>query len=245
MLQKLIPFIAGIAVLALLIFGVSYVMDRNAQVPADITYVLEPIHDGSYRGEVPSLSYETNFGATIPENVRAVLRGKIEKLIDSLKSHPYDGNAWMELALNYHTGNDFKAAERVWLFVVDVTPTNVTALGNLGRLYHFEYKDFPKAEEYFKKAIAANAERKEAYFDLFDLYRYSYKKDTTAAVDIMKEGMGRFPDDINFPAGLGTYYRDLGQKAKARQYFEQALTMARKMEDVGLIQNFTTELSRL
>lgn len=243
--QKIITALGALIVLGALVYGATLVLDTQSEAPAEITYILESVKDGTYSGEVPPLEYEVAFGPTIPEEARDVITSNVTRISTQLTRYPYDGNQWMNLALQYYQANDFAAAERVWTFIASMVPANVTAFENLGRLYHFEYKKYEQAEEYFKKAIEANPDRKEAYFELFDLYRYSYKKDTSAAVDIMKVGAERFPDDVNFPAGLGVYYRDSGRPNQARVYFEKALSMAREIGDVNLIQNFTNELSRL
>ncbi len=243
--QKILSFVVAIIVLIGVIFGASYLMDSYSEAPEEITYILQSIQDGTYDGEVPPLDHEIEFSTGFPEENKAELKGLVAETTSHLKRYPYDGTGWMELALRYHTAGDYRAAEKVWVFVTSQPPKNVTALGNLGRVNHFEFKEFEKAETYFKQAIEANPDRKEAYFELFDLYRYSYKKDTTAAVDIMKEGAARFPEDSNFPAALGTYYRDTGRPNQARAQFEKAIEIARETGDMGAVEGFTQELSRL
>ena len=233
-----------IAVLVLIIgvgVGVMYVQKA---APVTVDYPIESVRDGTYTGTLPPLDREVNYGAA-PEEVKVALRAKIESARAEVKDVPYDGNRWMNLALYYHSANDYAAAAEVWDFIVSVTPTNVTALNNLGRLYHFDLRDFPKAESYFMKAIEVNPDRPEAYFELFDLYRYSYKKNTSAAVDIMLKGAQKFTNNYSFYAGIGVYYRELGNSAKARVYFEKALTVARAENDVSGIGTLTKELSTL
>lgn len=240
--QKILQFAAALIVIAALISGFVYF---RPSAPVAVDYPITSIQDGTFTGTMPSLTREIKISDTTPDPVKAVLRQKVAEDQATLKKVPYDGNVWMDLALNYHAGNDYDGAREVWEFIITVTPTNVTALGNLGRLHHFELKNFETAEMYFKKAIDANPDRPEAYFELFDLYRFSYKKDTTSAVDIMKEAAKRFPDDTGIPASLGNYYRERGNTARARTYFEQALTMARTQNDMSRVQALTQELSTL
>lgn len=246
MTKKNIALLAGVLIVAGLAFGGWYYVSTQTQKEvSQIEYVLTSVQDGTYEGEFPPLDELPVIDANFPEDAREILIAKVEKAQTQLKKYPYDGNTWMELALHYHTVNDYAGAERIWRFIVSMSPANVTALGNLGRLYHFELKRYEEAEKYFLQALEANPERKEIYFDLHDLYRYSYKKDTSAAVDIMRKGEERFPDDTNFPASLGTYFRDTGRPNQARAEYTKALEMARTMGDINLIQGFTAELSRL
>lgn len=240
--QKIALFGGALILIAVVVIGVGYWSpDKSAQV----SYPLTSVQDGTFTGVMPPLDREIQVSENTPEEVRAALRSKVAEDQAILKQTPYDGNVWMDLALRYHSGNDFDGAREIWEFIVSQPPANVTALGNLGRLYHFELKDFPKAESYFLQAIEANPARPEAYYELFDLYRYSYKKDTSSAVDIMKDALVQFPDDSGIPSGLGVYYRDAGNKVLARTYFEKALTIARAQNNMSAVQSLTQELSNL
>lgn len=239
--QKIALIIGVVVVIAAVVIGVGYWSPKDVEVE----YALTAVRDGTFTGVVPPLDRDIQISGDMPEAAKVVLRQKVADTLKELRSVPYDGNTWMDLALEYHTGNDYEGARMVWEFIVSQPPTNVTALGNLGRLYHFDLKDFPKAEEYLLKAVAANPARSEAYYDLFDLYRYSYKKNTSAAADIMKTAAKQFPDDSGIPAGLGAYYRELGKTGLARTYFEQALVVARAKNDLTQIDGLTRELSSL
>ncbi|MBU6310813.1 tetratricopeptide repeat protein [Patescibacteria group bacterium] len=246
-MNKIIVSLVGVVALAGVALGMYYAVSAGIFSPApreEIVYVLESVKDGTYTGTLPSLDHRIG-PSTLPEEARAAFDAKARENQQRLARVPYDGNEWMNLALHYKSGNDTKAAEEVWNFIVAVTPSNVTAINNLGRLYHYDYKDFPKAEEFFRQALAANPDRPEAYIELFDLYRYSYKKDTTAAVDILTEAAERFSDSPNYHALLGVYYRDAGRTGLARIHFEKALSIARKIGDLNSVSTLTSELSRL
>ena len=241
-IQKISLLVGAIAGLAALIVGFVYL---NPQEDVSVEYPLSAVMDGTYTGTVPSLNREIQVSATTDEAVRAALRVKVAEAQARLTRVPYDGNAWMDLALRYHSAGDYEGAREVWEFIISMPPPNITALGNLGRLHHFELKQYEKAEQYFKQAIEANPARPEAYYELFDLYRYSYKKDTTAAVDILKEASELFPDDPGIPAGIAIYYRDHAQPGLARTYFEKAVVLARSSGNLELVQSFNSELSNL
>lgn len=238
-----IALLAGALILIVAgVFGVSVYL---APEPVAVEYALTAVQNGTFDGTLPSIDRDVQFAPNTPEEVRAAIREKVDENQAKLAQVPYDGNVWMDLALRYHSAGDYEGAEEVWVFIVKNTPTNVTALNNLGRLYHFELKQFEDAERYFLEAIEANPARPEAYYELFDLYRYSYKKNTSAAVDIMKKAAVQFPEDYGVPAGLGVYYRDRGQFGPARTYFEQALTLARAQNNMTAVQSLGNELANL
>lgn len=243
---KQIGILVAVLVLAgALVLGYATTGEQNPVITDDITYVLAPVADGSYEGALPPLDREVRFSDTFPEEARRAVREHVADDVRQLEEHPEDGNAWMDLAVWYHTANDYDAARAIWEFIVDVSPTNSTALNNLGRLYHYTLPDFEKAEGYFTQALAANPERADAYVELFDLYRYSYKTETSAAVDIMKAAVQVFPDDPNFEIQLGVYYRDRGELAAARTYFERAVTKARATGQLEVVTTINAELAKL
>lgn len=243
-MQNYILPLAGTALIIAILLGGWYI-GQGTEPREAITFELTAIKNKTYTGAYPPLDHVVQISSSFPEDARRTLEEKIEETTVYLKRYPYDGNAWMELALRYHMAGDYQAAERVWLFMTELEPVSVTVLNNLGRLYHFEFKEFEKSEKYFLLALEKNPGRTETYFELFDLYRYSYKKDTTAAVDILKKGKMNFPDDVNFPASLGTYYRDTGRVGLARSEFEEALNIARALGDMTSVETLTAELSRL
>ncbi len=244
--QKAGLFVGALALIIVIVAVVALTLnDASERTPTETTYVLAGVADGTYDGELPPLDHEIVFSDAFPEDARAVVRGHVEDAVTQLSLHPEDGNAWMDLALQYHTANDYEAARSVWEFLIAAGPANVTALNNLGRLHHFDVPDFPKAEAYFKQSLEVNPDRVDSYLELFDLYRYSYKKDTSAAVNIMRDAIAQFPDDIGLQAALGSYYRDIGNTAAARREFEAALSRARAVNDMNLISNLNAELARL
>jgi tetratricopeptide (TPR) repeat protein len=244
-LTKLAPLAGTVVLLIALVVGISYFTNSQTISGGDVYYVLAPVKDGTYAGTLPPLTTDVAFDQTLPAEAQRAIQEKVDGTVAALEDTPYDGNLWMELALYYHSGGDFARARTVWEFMIAVDPNNVTALGNLGRLHHFQLKEYVRAEEYFNQAMSVNPDRPEAYYELFDLYRYSYKQDTTAAVDIMKRAGTQFPDDINVPLLLGGYFRDTGRPNQARAQFEDALGRARTIGDVTLMQNITNELARI
>ncbi len=242
--QNILYSIGALIVIVAAGFGIAYYV-TTPETGSEITYVIEEVKDGTYTGALPPLDHDPVFSASMPEEARVAIMTRIEKNRAQLTDHPEDGNAWMELALWYHSANDYDAARVVWEVIVATTPDNVPALNNLGRLHHFEVPDFPLAESYLLKSLAANPDRLEVYIDLFDLYRYSYKTNTTAAVDIMKKAMVQFPDEWGLGAQLGAYYRDTGRPTLARAEFEKVLKTARDAGMLDVVSTMNAELARL
>lgn len=193
----------------------------------------------------PSLSHSAQFKASLPENVRTLLTTKIATAQENLREDSSSGSDWLELGVLYYTAGDFQAAREVWEFLTKVAPNDTTAFDNLGKLYHYDLKDYPQSEEYFRESLRINSGLLAPYLELHNLYRYSYKTDTTAAVDILKDAMAVFPEDLRLYFTLGAYYASTGNTEQARATFTEGLNKARDEGDVALVEAFGVELERL
>ena len=195
----------------------------------------------------PALDRTTVFGESVPENVRAVFDVKIKELIVHLRADLTRADDWFNLAIMYHGAGDYEGARSVWEFLLKVIPAPQVAVvyDNLGKLYKFDLKDFPTSESFFKKSIVAAPSSLNPYIELFELYRYLYKTDTSAAVDILAEAGKKFPTATDPYTLLGSYYRDRGEYAKARNAYTEALRRAQDAGDVNLVSLIGNDLAGL
>src|SRR5262249_18069322 len=155
-----------IACALLVIFGIAYVAGRNPAaspgnsatgtpaVTASTTgggYTIEEVPLPTLESIEPDLNHTAVFRADVPSDVRVTLAAQVSQLSQGLKNNPTDASAWLNLALAYDEAEDYAAARDVWVFLTKAIPDDPTSYENLGKLYHFDLKDFPKAETYFKE----------------------------------------------------------------------------------------------
>lgn len=163
-----------------------------------------------------------------------------------MEEDPSHYNAWLDLALQYKVAGDYKAAERVWLYLVDAAPKAGLSAHNLGTLYHLNLHEFEKSERYFLEAIKREPQEGAYYLSFHELYRYSYKTDTTAAVDILKQGLEAMPTNSDLMLSLAVYYRDdKNDKALARKYYEQARDALKLAGRTDIQREVETEILKL
>lgn len=127
----------------------------------------------------------------LPADAQTILRSKIEEEYTILRKDPTRTDIWLQLGVNRKIGADYAGAIQAWEYVTAVAPdgTRSVAYGNLADLYTYFLKDYPKAELNFKQAIAFNPAKIDYYRTLFYVYRDVYKTNTTAAADILKQGL--------------------------------------------------------
>ncbi|MBI2048345.1 MAG: hypothetical protein HYT30_00235 [Parcubacteria group bacterium] len=194
----------------------------------------------------PKIPRKIVFPDYLPKDARKALSTNIETLLSRLEKDPKNIDSWLDLALQYKTINDVEGAKEVWEYLTLAAPKHAISFYNLGYLYHISLKDYVKSEEYYKKALVVDPNQEIYYTGLHELYRYSYKQETNAAVDIIKQGMKQLPDSINLVLTLASYYRDEKQdKKNAVQYFTQARDMAKKAGNLELARTLDTQIAAL
>ncbi len=201
----------------------------------------------SFKSIEPTLTAGLTFDATVPTDARAILQKQYDTLVAKLKTDPTNAGDWLNLAIVYHTADDFVPAADIWVFLTKVIapPANAVAYDNLGKLYKFDLKDFPKSEQYFKKSMQADPTSITPYIELAGLYGDLYKANTTAAPDILAAAAKQFPTNPDPLILLGEYYRDHGDSVKARDFFTKAVALLKASHDDTRAAAVQTEIDRL
>ena len=257
--SKVYAFSGLIIAALLIILGIGYFAAKHAEIPAVTPASSEAtttsIQGGGYTIEqiplsqstMPDLDHQITFDASVPSDVRTILQNDVTETAARLKKDPTNAADWFNLGIYYHEADDFNAAAQVWVFLTKVVapPGNAVALENLGKLYALDLKDFPKAESYFNQAIAADSSTIDPYMELYQLYLYSYKQNTSAAVDTLNRAAAAFPSDYSAYLVLGGYYSDKGDTADARIALNKAMDRARAAGDVNAMASIGAQLAKL
>jgi len=195
----------------------------------------------------PSLDRRVNFPENFDENARALFNQNLEKVKTALRENPNDVSAWFDVAIYYRMVGDYDGAVEIWKYVSTKYPTEGVSLHNLGEHYFHTAKDYTLAEQYYLKSIAVAPHIGQNYLDLFDMYRYVYKQETTAASDILKQGAFKVSavEGVGFLRMLGLYYQEQGDTANARIYFKQALAGAESQKDTKAAKQIQLLISAL
>jgi hypothetical protein len=146
----------------------------------------------------PSLSRPINIPSTMPSDVGALYTKKIQDTRSQIRTDKVgidQYNLWLALGALYQDIGDYQGAQQAFQYVSEISPKNVVSFNNLGILYQYYLKDYPKAESSFMTALHNDPHYILTYSNLFDLYRLSYKTNTTAAADIVKLGLKNNPND--------------------------------------------------
>jgi hypothetical protein len=215
-------------------------------VDGNQNYTIE-VDEGGLEDITPDLNRAVTFGESIPTDVRTLIGGRIEEVTARLKEDAFRADDWMTLAVLYHSANDYEGAREVWEFLLQVLEDRQKAVvyDNLGKLYKFQLKEYQKSEAYFKSSMAADPDSLTPYLELFELYRYLYKTDTSAAVQILNEASKKFPEETDPYTLLAAYHRERKEYGKARDAYLTAMDLARTQGNQDLTLLIGNELATL
>ncbi len=195
---------------------------------------------------MPSLDRPIDIPQDFSPEARAMLQERIEASRRAIEKGDAKIDVWYDLALNYKTVGDYAGAVEIWTYLSTIDPKDGVSLHNIGEYYFHTAKDYPTAEKYYLQSLAVTPKLEQDYMDLFDMYSV-YKTDTTAAVDIMKQGIAELglPTSIDLMGILGQYYENKGDKPNARMYYTQARDGAAEFHNTQLVAQFNKALQRV
>ena len=212
----------------------------------DVTVKPLPIFTPNPSVPKPSLERAISFAnSSMPPEAQAIMRTKITEAIIAIKADPNSFEAWNNLALYRKAIGDHEGARLVWEYLNTMSPDNFISFVNLGDLYHFYLKNYSKSEANFLQAIKNGPVEMNTYLGLHELYKLSYRKETTRAADILKQGLAKAPKSIDLMITLASYYKEKGDTSNARTYYEQALVEAKVKGNTTLIATLEEEIKNL
>lgn len=221
--------------------------EKIKQSNINLTLSEESVEDIEIKQELiyPDIKQDLSFPDTFSEEAREIIQNNILTLASQLKTNPTSFNDWLDLATQYKIIEDYENAREIWEFLNIAFPGNSVSFTNLGNLYHYYLKDFPKAEQNLYLAIENDKTNTSSYIGLHELYKYSYKQDTDLVTAVLFEGLMKNPNDTNLLVTLANYYKEKGDTTNARKYYKQARDEAEKLKNFQLIQLLDEEISNL
>ena len=145
----------------------------------------------------PSLTGSINISSSLPADEQTNLRTQEQTIITELKAAPTRTDLWLQLGVDRKIASDYAGAIAAWNYVAAAgsNTVNYIAYGNLGDLYMNFDVNYPKAETKYKAAIAIKPTVIDYYRNLYTLYTSFYKTGTSAAADIVAQGLKANPNN--------------------------------------------------
>jgi len=110
-----------------------------------------------------------------------------------------------------------------------ITTISVRLYESLGQTY-FKIKNYELALEFYKKGLNLDPHRATLYKNIADIYYIQKKWDK--AIEFNRRGMTLNPGDYHWPLALSLLYRDKKDLITAKDYLNQALSLAPENQDL-------------
>ena len=119
---------------------------------------------------------------------------------------------------------DFEGARVAWEYANIIRPQNSLSFSNVAALYHFDLKEYDKAEENYLISIANDPDDLPTARNLFELYFYALK-DNEKAEGVLLKSIEDNPEEADLYSLTARFYDDTGNTQKAIEYYEKHLAI--------------------
>lgn len=194
----------------------------------------------------PNLDRKVNFSSDLSSEVVSILNKNISDLSSQLKKDPKDTNNWLSIGIQYKMAGDYIAARDAFAYAGSINQKLFVPFYNLGDLYNSYLKDYAKSEESYLRSIENNPQYVQSYEGIADLYRYSMKKNESVIKDfLINTALKANPKSIDLLSYTATYFKSIGDKVLAKEYYTKALNEAIDQKNTNLQGIFQTEIKNL
>lgn len=138
-----------------------------------------------------------------------------------------DNEARFNIAVLKNILGDKDGALKEYLAIVRSDPKNIKVLNNIADIYQ-DKTEWGKAEEYYKKLLAADPAFIQAYRNLGNLYRYRLGNDEAKIKELIDRGLGYTNDNPELLGWIIAYYQETGQSEKVLPYSEKLVEHLKK-----------------
>ncbi len=167
----------------------------------------------------------------------------IQTSVTNLEKNNTSYSDWIHLGDDRKLLGDYVGASQAWEYAGLLYPLNLISFNNLGDLYSNFLHDSAKAETEYQIAIKNDPTNPGSYHSLYNLYIQD--KNNTAAVSLLKQGIQAIPGSFEFQVMLARYYRDAGNMTLAKQYYDQAISIAQKQQNTVVVTDLQSEEMQL
>lgn len=196
--------------------------------------------------KAPSLDKPITYPADMNETARKMMAEKISTLISAIKKDSTTSlENWLKLAVDRKIIGDYAGAVEIWEYVATLSPKDPIAFGNLGEMYEYYLKDYPKAEKNWLATLKLKPDYLYGYRALAELYASLYTEKAYLAPKILEQGLSKNPHSNELMAILADYWKKMGDKSKAIYYYQMALSEVKLQNNQSLIDAINKEIDAL
>lgn len=180
----------------------------------------------AYRGRDPGeIRPDPKAVAGLSDQMREEVYKEIKIFAQTIKEQPTFGQAWLQIGIFKKSIGDYEGAADAWEYASIIRPESFIPPANLAEVYWNYLPDYPRAEQQFREAIRRDPNQQSLYIKAADFYSYAYREKEHLAGDILREGLGAIPGNVDLIKALGAVYERRGEYRSAIEWWERALEL--------------------
>ena|SRR3989338_6991425 len=156
-----------------------------------------------------------------------IMLKNVADIRSALQKDPKDEEKWLQLSIYQKNLGDYKKAVEILNYVATVWSNDYVPFNNLADLYQFYIKNYPLAEKNWLKVVELKPDYIQAYQNLYDLYYGLYEGRKDKALPTLIKGLEVNPKSIDLMIYTARYYKIIGDKSKALEYYDKAVYEAK------------------
>ena len=161
---------------------------------------------------------------------------KIDTAITILEEDINNTQSLIAVAQVKYQVRDFEGAIYAYLKALEIQPTNVLILNNLGDIYN-QQKEYSLAAEMYLRIIESTPKWTNAYRELASIYFYHLPEKYSQMEDILLTGLERSKEFggegwLDFYSMLAVFYDQTDQTEKAIEYYQKVIELAPQNQEV-------------
>lgn len=164
-----------------------------------------------------------NLDESLLPEVAANFEKQFYEAVDLIRSEN-TSLGWILAGNQKKAANDYQGAEELYLRGLEKFPQEYTLYNNLADLYFHFIEDYFRAEEHYLKLIELQPGFTQSYTELSILYKYRFKDDGRA-VDILKVGLEKNPENKTLKVTLADLYKKIDKIDEAKKIWEELIKL--------------------
>ncbi len=144
----------------------------------------------------------------------------IEDIKADIAANPNNPDLYVELAMEYEYGNDWRNAVDAYLMALALAPSDADVHFRLAEVY-FDVEKFEPAIEEYRKAVGLDAGLVKAYYQMGRAYLALRRRDE--AIASLETYVQEQPYDFNGRWFLGRALEEAGRKKEALEQYDKIL----------------------
>lgn len=222
-----IPIVLNIVIIFIIIAAVGFWITRQPAVaPTEEPQPTAPVYSEAEQQELlTSIETAPVVGEDLDlteERIDQYLE-EYDRVIEGVKEIGFDSLGGLNnIAQIKRNLGDFTGAIAAWQYANFIRPDNSLSFSNLAALYHYDLRDYAKAETNYRISVNNDPDDLSTIRNFYELYYYDFE-DNDKVEKLLLEFVENNPLEPDIFTLTARFYSDIGNNEKAIEFYQKHL----------------------